>query len=116
MHAHDSGHDQHGFSHVMPIKGLLAIFFALVGLTVATVVAAQLPTGRFDIVVAMVIAVIKALIVATWFMHLRHDKVLNIIAFAGSLFFVILFLGFAMLDKGQYESDLARNAAITAPR
>jgi cytochrome c oxidase subunit IV len=111
-----SGHDEHGFGHVMPIKGLITVFLALVALTVLTVVVAQFDTGRYDIVVAMAIATVKALIVAGFFMHLLHDKVLNIVAFFGSVAFVALFLAFAVLDTQEYNDSLERNQAITAPK
>lgn len=111
-----AGHDKHGFGHVMPIKGLIAVFLSLVVLTVLTVWVAEFETGRYDIVIAMAIATVKAMIVALFFMHLLHDKVLNIIAFFGCVLFVALFLGFALLDTHEYDDTLVRNQSITAPR
>ena len=48
--------------------------------------------------IAMLIATVKATIVALFFMHLRHDKPVNAIAFTSSLFFLALFIGFCMID------------------
>lgn len=111
-----AGNDEHGFGHVMPIKGLFAVFISLVALTVLTVWVAQFETGRYDIVIAMAIATVKAMIVALFFMHLLHDKVLNIIAFFGCVLFVGLFMAFALLDTNEYNDTLERNQPIVAPK
>ncbi|HYF52354.1 MAG TPA: cytochrome C oxidase subunit IV family protein [Planctomycetota bacterium] len=111
-HAH-AGHDSHdhGLAHVMPVPILLAVFVALCFLTFVTVAIAAIPPSVIDlsaynIWIAMGIATIKALLVCAFFMHLRYDKLLNIIVFGASFLFVFLFLGIAMMDTHQYKYDV----------
>lgn len=97
--SHTHGHDAHDFAHPLPVWGLLAVFFALVFLTILTVAQANLPLGGLDIIFSMVIATIKAALVVFFFMHLAFDKSYNAIIFLGSLLFVSLFLGFTIMDS-----------------
>ena len=107
-HPHsDDGH--HELSHVMPIKILLGVFFALIALTILTVAATFAPTGNFEIWISLGIATIKASLVAAFFMHLRYDNPLYALIFVFGLLFVALFLGFVLMDSHQYQSDLFIN-------
>jgi len=89
--------------HVVPLKILLAVFGALTVLTVITVAASYVDFGDFNLVVALIIAVIKASLVVLFFMHLFWDKPFNAIVFVGCLIFVGLFISLALLDSGQYR-------------
>jgi cytochrome c oxidase subunit 4 len=93
----------HGFAHPMPVWQLIAVFVALILLTVATVFQATLDLGNMELVVSLVIATIKASLVILFFMHMIHDKPLNAIAFIGSFIFVALFLGFTLMDAASYR-------------
>ncbi|MEM6688476.1 MAG: cytochrome C oxidase subunit IV family protein, partial [Planctomycetota bacterium] len=111
-HASDSenhGHGEHGdgqhFAHPMPVPMLLGIFFTLVILTIITVVQAGFDLGSFDVVVVMVIATIKAALVAFFFMHLAYDKPFNVIVFFSSFVFVALFIIFTLSDKKLTDGD-----------
>lgn len=106
----DSHEDHHGFAHVMSPAILLAVFFALIVLTVVTVLVAGsplIPEG-FDIYVALFIATIKASLVVLFFMHMIHDKGLNAVLFFFSLVFVALFVGAALTDTDQYQHQIYR--------
>jgi cytochrome c oxidase subunit 4 len=89
--------------HLVPLKVLAGVFGALTFLTVITVVASLFDFGEFNLIVAMVIAVIKASLVVLFFMHLFWDRPFNAIVFVGCLIFVGLFIGLALLDTGQYR-------------
>ncbi len=105
MSDHHDDHDHPGFAHVMPPSILLAVFGALIVMTVLTVLLAGsplIPKG-FDVHVALTIATIKAALVMLFFMHMIYDKPLNTIFFLFSIVFVSLFLGFTMTDSGQYQ-------------
>ncbi len=109
MNAHDThadGHGPHDFAHPMPVKTLLAVFFALVFLTVLTVAQAQLHLGSWEVWISLFIATIKASLVMWFFMHLQHDKPFNRVVFFASFLFVALFLGFTLMDRAQYEERL----------
>lgn len=107
---HADGH--HGFSHPMPVWMLLAVFFALLGLTFLTVFQAQFDLGNAEVWLSLTIATIKAGLVIAFFMHLLWDKPLNAIVILGSLIFVALFLGFTMMDAEGYRENLIYNSTI----
>jgi cytochrome c oxidase subunit 4 len=76
-----------------------AVFFALLVGTGLTVYAATLDLGRYNAVVALGIATIKATLVALFFMHVWHasEKLTKLIVIA-ALFFLLLLLGLTMSD------------------
>ena len=92
--------------HVVSLKILFGVFAALTFLTVVTVVASLFDFGEFNLVVAMVIAVIKASLVVLFFMHLVWDRPFNAIVFVGCLIFVGLFISLALLDTHQYQRSV----------
>jgi cytochrome c oxidase subunit IV len=89
-HTHGATHDHvHGGPKIYG-----AVFGALVFLTVVTVGASYINwgSGIANVVIAMLIASVKASLVALFFMHLRWDKPITGIIFCVSLFFLGLFL------------------------
>ncbi|HEX3034052.1 MAG TPA: cytochrome C oxidase subunit IV family protein [Thermodesulfobacteriota bacterium] len=65
-------HDEHHVGY----KTYIIIFIALIILTAITVYVSYFNFGVFNIVIALVIASLKASLVALWFMHLKfEDKV-----------------------------------------
>jgi len=90
----DIDHEPHGSG--VYVKTLVA----LLTLTALTVGASYVDFGSGNVVIALFIASIKAIIVALFFMHLRYDKPVNaVIACAGFLFLGI-FLMFDFIDFG----------------
>ena len=75
------------------------VFFALLVGTGLTVYAANLDLGRYNAVVALGIATIKATLVALFFMHVWHasEKLTKLVVIA-ALFFLLLLLGLTMSD------------------
>ncbi|MCY2984404.1 MAG: cytochrome C oxidase subunit IV family protein [Planctomycetota bacterium] len=111
--SHDHGHGHDGdFSHPMPIWMLLAVFFALLLLTVATVYQSTFSLGNLEVWMSLAIATVKAGLVIAFFMHLLWDKPLNAIIIFSSLIFVALFLGFTMMDAQGYRENLIMNPAL----
>lgn len=106
-HGHDgAGHD-HGLAHTTPVSLLFAILGALLVLTVATVAVTAIDLGaQGNLIVAMIIATVKALLVCTFFMHLLWDKKFNLVLFLTSVLFVILFLGMATADRGETQQSI----------
>jgi cytochrome c oxidase subunit 4 len=92
--------------HVVSPALLLAVWGALMVLTVLTVVVTRFDFGPFNLWVALVIAVVKASLVALYFMHLRWDRPMNAVVFLASLAFVALFVGGALTDTEEYQGDL----------
>lgn len=109
-HDHDSHHDDahgHGLSHIASPKVLLGTFGALMVLTVITVLATKVDLGsNLNLVVAMVVATIKAGLVCMYFMHLRYDKPLHTVAFLSALLFALLFVSFALMDSSEYQDTV----------
>lgn len=105
----DHGHEHSG-PHVVPLPLLIGTFVALLVLTGLTVGASTLARegildlGSLNIWIALIIAGAKATLVGLFFMHLRWDKPFNVFVMVATLAFVILFLGFAMLDTRNYET------------
>ena len=122
-HAASGGH--HGrpsVGHLVPASTLIATGFALLVLTVITVAVRYIDVGEFNIIIAIGIAVVKATLVALFFMHLRWDRPFNLLTFIGCVAFVVLMMAFCMMDTAQYrhlqyvgnapdvESTLQKNA------
>jgi cytochrome c oxidase subunit IV len=103
-HAHD---EDHGLSHITPLSLLVGVLSALIVLTVVTVITAGVDLGaQWNLVVAMVIATVKASLVVTYFMHLRWDKKLHLLVFLSSVLFLILFLSMALADRKEYQHSI----------
>lgn len=113
-----SAHHEH---HISSPQVLWATFLALVALTVLTVaVSVGVPLESVDVPfvdapqdlrwldmpITLTIATIKALLVAVIFMHLQHDKLFNSVVLAGSVIFLVLFVGMVLLDSDQYQPQI----------
>src|SRR3954468_1489093 len=89
--------------HAVPPWLLLPLFGALLVLTVVTVAITKVPLGQFAVWAALAIAVLKATLVALYFMHLRWDTPLNSIILISALLFVAIFIGATISDSGEYK-------------
>ncbi len=102
-HTHAT-HAAHG--HVVPAPVLLAVWGALMALTVLTVAATWVDLGAMNLVLALAIATVKAALVVLYFMHMRYDRPFHAVVFVGSLAFVALFVIFALLDTSAYRPEM----------
>jgi len=107
----DHGHDDHEH-HVVSWKLLTVVFLALMVLTILTVAAINVDLGPLNIIVALGIALVKAMLVVLIFMHIWWDRGFHGLLIASSLGFVTLFIGFTMLDTWQYEPRISARDAI----
>lgn len=105
---HDKHDDHgHGLAHVASSKTLLGTWIALMFLTVITVTATRIDLGpSYNLALAMAIAVVKATLVLLFFMHLRYDKLFHSVLVAGGILAAALFVGFALMDSGQYQQSI----------
>jgi len=99
---HAEGHPLVG--HLVPISTLVGTAAALIVLTVITVAVRYIDVGEFNIHIAIGIAVIKAALVAAFFMHLRWDRPFNLLIFVACVLFVVLMLSFCVMDTQQYKN------------
>ncbi len=78
---------------IVPIRVYIAVaaaLFALLGLTVAI---AYVDLGNFNLLIALTIAILKALLVVLFFMHVRYSsKVTRVVASAGIIWLSIMFI------------------------
>jgi cytochrome c oxidase subunit 4 len=90
IHGHGEAHGEH---HVVPISTYALVFAALMVLLVITLVAAAYDLGEWNLVIAITIAVLKALLIVLYFMHLRWSSYLvRIFAGAALFWLAILFV------------------------
>lgn len=84
--------------HADSAKTYTLVFLALLALTGITTAVAYVDLGHFSVVVALTIAVIKMLLVALFFMHLRHSTTLTRIVVAGGLLWLAILITLSMSD------------------
>lgn len=95
-------------AHVTSPKLLLGIFAILVVLTALTYGVTFVDLGPLNIWIALGVAVIKASLVALYFMHLRWDAPFNGFLFVVSVAFVMLFIGLALMDGAHYQDEVRK--------
>ena len=105
---HDSHDQHHGLGHVASKKVLFGTWGTLMVLTVVTVLASKVHFGaaELNLLVAMVIAVVKATLVCLFFMHLKYDKLFHSVVFVSAILLATLFVTFALMDSNQYQVDV----------
>ena len=107
--------------HIIPLNTYFKVFGALMVLTVLTVLAAKLDLtsflgeGPWNVILAMLIAVIKSSLVLLFFMHLYYDNRTNLLFFLGSVFFLIVFITFTYFDIAYREDKRNPLAYIDSP-
>ena len=90
--------EQEHADHIVPPGVYAGIISALLILTAATVAAAFVNLGRYNIVVALVIATVKATLVVLFFMHAKYvPKRTKLVIMAG-IFWLALLLFMTMSD------------------
>jgi cytochrome c oxidase subunit 4 len=85
-------------THVAPVRHYLTIGAVLLGLLVLTLILAGLPLGPLGTVVALAIAIIKAGIVACFFMHLNTSSPLTRLVACAGLFWLGILLALTLTD------------------
>jgi cytochrome c oxidase subunit IV len=91
-----AAHHEHGNA---PLQYLLTLI-ALLTLTGITVGVSYLDFGSGNIIVAVLVATVKAILVGLIFMHLLHDKKINAVIFVAAFLFLSLLFLFSFLDQG----------------
>jgi len=84
--------------HIIPRKTYFTIFGILMVLLVLTIVLAEIDMGPFNIVIAMAIAVTKALLVLLYFMHVRYSSKLTWVFASAGVFWLIIMIGITFSD------------------
>ena len=80
-------------NHVLPLSVYWGVFFALIIGTVLTVWTATIDLGKWNLPIALAIAVTKALFVILYFMHVKYStKLTKLFVAAGFIWFLIMVL------------------------
>ena len=93
-----SAHGTHHEAHVVPKWIYFAVFIALIILTWVTALVSRIDLGRWNIFVALAIAVIKASLVVLFFMHVRYSTRLTWAVVIGSIFWFAILIALTMGD------------------
>lgn len=96
--AHETHDDGRVHAHISTVKFLVGVFAALIFLTFVTVYVSYFDFGEANTFVAVLIATMKATLVALFFMHLRYDKAFHGVVFIMGFLFLGLFLLFAHIE------------------
>ena len=99
---------------------LIGIYAALMGLLVATVLGSHLPLGAFSLVVALLIALAKAILVILFFMHVKFaSRVTRIFVACGFLWlgilFTLTFSDYLTRTWGARADDISRRSSPIMP-
>lgn len=78
--------------------GYFLVFAALMVLTALTVIASRLPFGAWDMVIAMGIAIVKAVLVVLIFMHVLYSSRLTWIIILSGLIWLTVLIVMTMND------------------
>lgn len=103
-HSHQAHDEQH--EHVVPAWLLHLIFVLLLGLTILTVAAIKVDVGNYNIVIAIGIATVKALLVVFYFMHLKWDRAFHALCVFGAIGFVGILIAYTMIDTREYGREI----------
>lgn len=105
-HSHDDDH-AHGpgevHAHIGSYKGYGAIFGALIFFTVLTVAVSYVHLGKANLLVAVVIASIKATLVCAFFMHLKDDTKFHTLIVIAAITFIGVFFALTLNDVSYRE-------------
>jgi cytochrome c oxidase subunit IV len=92
--------------HVTSRKIYFLVFAALMVLTIVTWLVAQVNLGWANDVVALTIAVTKALLVLLFFMHVRYSTRMTILTATAGFFWLAILIGLTLTDY------LTRNSMV----
>ncbi len=84
--------------HVISTSVYVGIWATLICLTGLTTFASFIELGDWNIVLALVIATVKATLVLLFFMHLYYSTKLTKVTMIAAIFFLFLLLSLSMTD------------------
>ncbi|MCU1232475.1 MAG: caa(3)-type oxidase, subunit [Candidatus Solibacter sp.] len=94
----DHRQEEHHEQHIDTVGTYVGVLVALLFLTGLTTAVAYVDLGAFSTVVALAIAVTKMLLVALFFMHVRHSTRLTKLVVVGGLMWLMILLLLTMTD------------------
>ena len=99
QHGTNHSNDHGGHSHyIIPDATIIKTLFALLVLTAITVGLSYVHLGTFNFIIGIIVATIKAFLVASIFMNLSHDDKSNTVIFVSGFVFLAIFIGLVVPD------------------
>jgi len=95
---HDTGGDGHQDHYIIPDAVIYKTLAALLVLTAITVGMSYVHLGTFNFIVGIIVATMKAFLVASIFMNLSHDDKSNSVIFGSAFIFLTIFIGLVSPD------------------
>ena len=86
-------------NHIVPPRTYYLVFLTLIVCTAITVAVSFVDLGRFNVVAALGIAILKATLVVLFFMHVKYSGKLTWVVVAGSLFWLGILI---VMTAGDY--------------
>ena len=84
--------------HVAPKSMYYAVFMALMVLTFVTWAITYVDLGEFNLILALAVAITKALLVIVYFMHLKWSPKLIKVTIGSSIFFLMIMFTMTLSD------------------
>jgi cytochrome c oxidase subunit 4 len=101
--------------HIVSPKLYVVIFFSLMIFTLLTVFAATKDFGRWNIVIALVIATIKASLVILFFMHGKYSARRTKLVIVAGFFWLAIMLGLTLADYSTRHAEPSRSQLSNPP-
>ena len=92
--------------HIVPPKVYIGIFASLMVLTAATVAAAFVSLGEYNIVIALAIATVKASLVVLFFMHANYSPKRTQLVIVCAVFWLAIMLALTMSDYSTRQPEV----------
>ncbi|MFN8389109.1 MAG: cytochrome C oxidase subunit IV family protein [Bdellovibrionota bacterium] len=105
-----------GLGHTIELSVLRNVLLTLLFLTVVTVAASRVDFGHWNMVIAIVIASIKAAIVATFFMHLKFEGKTILMYVVYPLMILFLLVGGSFVDISERTKILPATTPANLPQ
>jgi cytochrome c oxidase subunit 4 len=97
-HAGEHARDYHQ-PHIVPVMTYVGVFLALMVFTLLTTWIAYIDLGKWNTVVALIIAVCKMLLVVLFFMHVKYATGLTRIIIIGAFFWLGIMITLTGADE-----------------
>lgn len=104
---HDAADATQEVGHHVALWKLVLTLAVLLALTWVTYAVTYVNFGdTINLWIALLIATVKASLVALYFMHLRYDRPIAALILIAALFFVAVFIGAATMDSLNYQPNV----------
>lgn len=87
-----------GQGHADSVRTYATIWIVLLILTAVTTTVAYVDLGPFSVVAALTIAAVKMLLVALFFMHVRHSTKLTKLVILGAMLWLAILIALTLAD------------------